>query len=142
MAKNKNGTNGKNGRPPSRKRSLTKADLIMVRRMAALGMTQDQIAYILADMKGRAFRKWLTELPELAEAYKTGCAEGTRTVASMLMDKVNEGNLSAIVFWLKTKGGFNTPKEALPAQTVAVVNATDKPRTIEALYEHWGKRSN
>lgn len=42
--------------------------------------------------------------PEVAEAYKLGRTRSLEFVASKLWEHINEGNLGAIIFWLKTQG--------------------------------------
>jgi len=44
--------------------------------------------------------------PEIDKAYKKGKANAIREVAEGLLDKAKAGNLSASIFFLKTRGGW------------------------------------
>lgn len=83
-----------------KKNEISPEMLAVIKNAAGLGMTQKDIAYLL-NAKFRTFRRWLTDDPEIKEAYEEGKALIKYAVGMKLMDKINEGDTASILFYLK-----------------------------------------
>jgi hypothetical protein len=101
------------GRPP------IPIDLDRVRELASLGLNADHIAARLGVSRRTLFQR-MSEDPAYREALDQGVASGVETAARTLREMAAAGNVAAIIFFLKTKGGFVTPKEPTPAPIVHV----------------------
>ena len=81
-----------------------------VRRLAGVGVPQDDIAAIL-DCDAKTLRKYFRiEL-------NRGVAEANAAAASYLFAKVKEGNVTAQIFWMKTRAGWRegrAPEDPVP----------------------------
>lgn len=109
------------GRPP------TPIDLSRLRDLAALGLSADQIADRLGISRRTLFNRMAAE-PQIRATMDAGLSEATEFCARTLLDMARERNLGALIFWLKTRGGFNVPKEAAPAVAVQIhIDATEAP---------------
>jgi hypothetical protein len=90
--------------------SVTDAMRERVRRLAGVGVPQDDIAAIL-DCDAKTLRKYFRiEL-------NRGVAEANAAVASYLFAKVKEGNVTAQIFWMKTRAGWRegrAPEDTVP----------------------------
>lgn len=87
-----------------------------VERLAGLGLTAAQIA----DRIGAAWRTLFTRMEAdqaLREAVERGVSAAVEAAAMVLQEEALKENLTAIIFFLKTKGGFHVPREAAPAPT-------------------------
>ena len=86
------------------KRDLTAIEVDLVEGLAAV-LTSDQIA----DRFGISRASWyrlLERRPDIKRRYQRGKAYFIESCASQLKKKVMEGNLTAIIFALKTQGGW------------------------------------
>ena len=68
--------------------------------------------------------------PEVLEHYKKGKAKAIGSVAKNLLTIANEGNLTAIIFYLKTQAGWREQAEEIeektaPKPTQIVINVQD-----------------
>ena len=84
-----------------------------IERLAGLGMTAAQIA----DRVGVSRRTLFTRMesdPTLREAMDRGISAAVELNATILREEALKGNLTAVIFYLKTRGGYHVPKEALP----------------------------
>lgn len=78
---------------------------------AGLGLDTGQIAAILG-MHERTLEKKSNENPDLATALRRGRAITVHNVASKLYEKImKQDNLQAIMFYLRTKGGYSEKNE-------------------------------
>lgn len=76
-------------------------DLALVERMAAQGMTLNQIAAFFGVSRSELLaRKQLAD--ELAKAVERGKSIGIRAVSERLLQQASEGNTIAAIFYLKT----------------------------------------
>ena len=73
--------------------------------LLAAYLTQEQIADYLG-MKRRTFIDRMEKDDKLSAHYKKGKANAIGKAASQLMKQVSEGNLTAIIFFLKTQAGW------------------------------------
>lgn len=76
------------------------------------GISSDQIMkyYGISSVQ---WRRLLSAYPTLEEAVDRGNIVTTREIANLLLQKAREGNVQAMIFFLKTRGGF---KEATTLQ--------------------------
>lgn len=103
-------------------------DLDEVERLASLGLTREQIALSLGVSTSTLYNR-LRDDEEFAEAVKRGEAMGISAVASKLMDQINEGNTTAMIFFLKSRAGWRESSE------LKVESSNTKPSEgMEALY--------
>lgn len=85
-------------------------DLAEVERLASLGLTREQIASSLGASASTVYNR-LRDDEEFSEAVKRGEALGIGAVASKLMDQINEGNTTAMIFYLKSRAGWRESSE-------------------------------
>ena len=76
-----------------------------VEALAARGLTQQQIADSLGISESTLYTN-KRENVDFAEAIKRGKAKGIATVTNKLFAKIEEGNLTATIFYLKTQAGW------------------------------------
>lgn len=110
------------GRPPAA------IDLHRVRDLAALGLSAEQIADRLGICRRTLFNRMATD-PSIRAAMDEGLSEATEFAARTLFDMAREKNLGALIFFLKTRGGFHVPKEAQQVPAVTV-NITPSSRPV------------
>ena len=89
--------------PPSK--TLPESDHDKVKHMAELGMTLEQMAYIM-DMSEKTLKRRMVDDETLKTSYKRGKAEGVLFVTGQLMGLIIIGNVAAIIFYLKTQCGW------------------------------------
>lgn len=101
-------------------------NLAEVERLASLGLTREQIATSLGVSESTFYNRMRDE-EAFAEAVKRGEALGISTVASKLMEQINEGNTTAMIFFLKSRAGWREASE--------IKVETNAPSTgMEAVY--------
>ena len=106
MTKRKNPEDKLKTGPKSDKlKELSEKQLKAIRRMAECGIANEHIAGCL-NMSQAYFYKLIEKYPEILETIKNGRADGVNAVAQTLLQKAREGNMTAIIFFLKTRGGF------------------------------------
>jgi predicted DNA-binding protein (UPF0251 family) len=81
-------------------------DLQEVEQLAAQGLTQEQIASSLGISQDTLYTR-KRESIEFSEAIKKGKAQGIRYVSNLLFEQAKEGNMTAIIFYLKTRAGWS-----------------------------------
>jgi hypothetical protein len=102
-------SNEKKKRGPKPKLVLTKEDLEKIEALAGQGLTQEEIALTFG-LRKTAWYNMITKNPEMRERIERGRARTLAAVSGKLMQLVNKGNLSAIIFYLKTKGRWSEHK--------------------------------
>lgn len=85
-----------------KKKEITDEMLPKIEELAGLGFTQENI-YNYFGMSCDTWYKRVKEKPEIAEAIKRGKAKTLANVTGKLMELVNQKNLGAIIFYLKTQ---------------------------------------
>lgn len=99
-----------------------------IEECASRGFTHEEIADYLG-IAARTFRHWCKIYPQVLAAYKFGRAKTKHYVVGRLFNHIDEGNLSAIIFYLKTKAGFsefNNKDEDRPADTAPRADTIDE----------------
>lgn len=82
-----------------------------VKALASVGTTQEHIAIYL-DIDVKTLRK------HYRRELDTALILANSNVAKSLYKNANEGNVTAQIFWLKTKGGWSEKKTQLEAELV------------------------
>ena len=80
-------------------------DLKQVESLAANGLTQEQIAAALG-ISESTLHKRKKENTEFTAAIKRGKAKGIALVTNKLMESIKGGNMTAMIFFLKTQAGW------------------------------------
>ena len=82
---------------------ITERDKVQIEAMAGLGLRVEQIATILGISK-RTFSRWCKRDDVMAH-YKRGQTKAQFTVAQSLYNKAKGGDLTAIIWFEKTRSG-------------------------------------
>ena len=90
-------------------------DLKQVESLAANGLTQEQIAAALG-ISESTLHKRKQENPEFTAAIKRGKAKGIALVTNKLMESIKGGNMTAMIFFLKTQAGWKEPASQEPVK--------------------------
>ena len=85
-------------------------DLSKVESLAAQGLTEEQIADALGVSRATVTRN-KRDNDAFAAAIKSGKAKGIAVVSSKLMEQVKGGNVTAMIFFLKSRAGWNDRPE-------------------------------
>jgi hypothetical protein len=85
-------------------KTITRQQLPQVEALAAY-LTSEQIADYFSIGRSR-FYELLKENQELKECYDRGRVKAVGSVAQTLVKQALEGNTTAAIFFLKTKGGW------------------------------------
>lgn len=81
-------------------------DLAKVESLAAQGLTEEQIGDALGVSRATVTRNKRRD-DAFAAAIKRGKAKGIALVSSKLMEQVRGGNITAMIFFLKTRAGWS-----------------------------------
>ena len=90
---------------PGKSLEITDDIVAHVRKLAGLGLTVQQI-YNYYGMSDKTWGKKRKRYPELELAMKQGRAVNIGWASQKLREKMEAGNLGAIIFYLKTQGGW------------------------------------
>lgn len=115
----------KGGRPA---KVLTDEQVVQVEALAAF-LTLEQVADYFG-IGRTTFHSIMERQPEVSERYKKGRMKAVVSVGKSLIDQAREGNTTAIIFYLKTQGGWK--------ETQSVdLNLSDeaKPKVYKSLKE-------
>ena len=80
-------------------------DLKQVESLAANGLTQEQIAAALG-ISESTLTKRKRESADFTDAIKRGKAKGIALVTNKLMESIKGGNMTGMIFFLKTQAGW------------------------------------
>ena len=80
-------------------------DLKQVESLAANGLTQEQIASALG-ISESTLTKRKKENTDFTDAIKRGKAKGIALVTNKLMESIKGGNMTGMIFFLKTQAGW------------------------------------
>ena len=80
-------------------------DLKQVESLAANGLTQEQIACALG-IRESTLTKRKKENTDFTDAIKRGKAKGIALVTNKLMESIKGGNMTGMIFFLKTQAGW------------------------------------
>ena len=113
---------------------VTQAQAAEVETLAAV-LTSAQIADFLG-IGRTTFYAILDRDRDLAERYKRGRARAVGAVAQSLITKARAGNVTAMIFYLKTQGGWRE------TQAVEVSGPQGTPRSADGAFEKVKQRLN
>ena len=108
---------------------LTDAQRAEVETLAAV-LNAEQIADFLG-IGRTTFFALMNRDPDLSERYKRGKARAVGAVAQSLVTKARAGNVTAMIFFLKTQGGWRETLEvatpaSLPESTLDLTQLSDE----------------
>lgn len=114
-------------------------DLAKVEALAANGLSQQQIADSLG-ISERTLRNRKKESASFAEAIRRGKNKGIAYVTNALFNKIKKGNVTAMIFYLKTQAGWketqvNQVTGTVVNQNVEITEDRFKEITEELLKE-------
>jgi len=124
-------------------------DLKKCTALAGLGLTNQQVAAYFG-MGKSSFQEKIKRYPGLCAAMKKGRASRVAQVSGKLMQLIDGGNLTAIIFYLKTQGRWKEANEHTvfedddEEKTVAErleISTTD-PIEASRIYQEFMRRSN
>jgi len=95
------------GRPPI---EITDEVCRKVEKLAAQGLTHEQIALILGMGESTLYKK-KTQFIEFLEAIKRGQAKGVGVITNKLFKKARDGDNTSMIFYLKNRAGWKDKQE-------------------------------
>ena len=124
----------KGGCPPV---ILTDEQKKKVRDLASICTTQ-QIADYLCINK-TTFFEILKRDDEVFQLYKKGRAEGHNFVAGKLMERIQNNDTTAMIFYLKTQSRWKEPTEEREEEAVKIETPEEKAEKLreDRLYMEW-----
>lgn len=85
-------------------------DLVKLEELKRNGLTDAQIADYFGICPKTLYNFCKRHKP-LADALKRGKSQGIAFVANKLFEKIQDGDTSSIIFYLKTQGGWSEKQE-------------------------------
>lgn len=113
---------------PGRPRiELTDADLQIIEEYAG-ELTAEQLADLLGISRTTLFNR-INDTDDVSVRYKRGRAEQIKKIASRLTARANAGDITAMIFYLKTQAGWKeTSRTELTGADGGPVEFTDDDR--------------
>jgi hypothetical protein len=93
---------------PRPRKNLTPEQVEQVERLAAV-LRMEDIADFLG-ISSDTLRRRMNEDPAVRQAYKRGRQRAIAGVATSLLQQARDGNLTAMIFYLKTQAGWRETK--------------------------------
>ena len=118
MSKKKNTSKRKYSRHP------IEFDYNKVEHLAGLGLSRESIATALGCSVRTVFNR-LNQDPEFAAAFEKGRISREVFIANKLMEKCNDGNISAIKFYLTSVAGWRNNKDITLAGDIKAKSSLD-----------------
>jgi len=87
---------------PSKYEQEWKDKLEVIEGWARDGLTNEQIAHNIG-ISAKTLYEWQNKYSEFRNALKKGKEVIDREVENMLLQKCRDGNMTAIIFWLKNR---------------------------------------
>ena len=105
---------------------LTEAQRAEVETLAAVLSTQQMADYF--GIGRTTFYGLMKRDPDVAERYKRGRAKAVGAVAQSLIAKARSGNVVAMIFFLKTQGGWRETDrhEVMTGPTINVIDGFEE----------------
>lgn len=100
---------------------LTPAQIEQCEKYAVVGLNFDQIA-ALCDVSPTTFDEILKRQPEVARAIEKGRSRGIGGVANTLYQQAMSGNMTAVIFYLKTQGRWKENDPLISNHTNIIVS--------------------
>lgn len=109
-------------------KELTPEQIAEVETLASV-LSKEQIADYFGIARN-TFNAIMDRQPEVFERYKKGKSKAVRAVGTKLLQKAMEGDLTSMIFYLKTQAGWSTEQKPdpieLPPINIMLSDATDK----------------
>lgn len=86
---------------------LSEDDITKVKKLASYHLTAEQIADVLGVARSTFFNI-MNRQPEVQDAFHRGQTNLAMLAKKRLAEKISDGDLTAIIFYLKTKQGWST----------------------------------
>jgi len=108
------------------------------REMASRGLTVAQIADCLGLGERTVYEKQ-KDYPQFMQAIKKGRAEGLNSVSNALFEKATQGNVTAMIYYLKTRDRANwgenqpEPLREIPPFQIIVDSRAVKGQLLDTL---------
>lgn len=99
-----------------------------VHHLSGVGVPQDDIAKIVG-CTAKTLRK------HFRSALDKGAAEVNALVAGYLFQQVKNGNVTAMIFWLKTRAHWSDRQQAT-ASSIAAVTSADTSDSDQKIFEN------
>jgi hypothetical protein len=106
--------------------------------MASRGLTVAQIADCLGLGERTVYEKQ-KDYPQFMQAIKKGRAEGLQSVSNALFEKATQGNVTAMIYYLKTRDRANwgenqpEPLRDIPPMQIVVDSRAVKGQILDTL---------
>lgn len=131
MTKHKRVIKGKPKSKPSGNKKIP-IDYALIREcevLAGNGLTHEHMCYYFK-LKPATWHRMINESKELHDAIHGGRARMVNEIAALLVKKAREGNVTAMIFYLKARGRFHdwVPEEGdpeRPAKASFTIKTTD-----------------
>jgi hypothetical protein len=107
-------------------------DLDEVERLAARGLTREEIAFALGISEATLYARKRADM-KFSEALKKGRALGIRDVADRLYESAMAGNTTALIFYLKARAGWRDQHVEVDTKTNANAEADRRRDQLEVL---------
>lgn len=91
------------GKNKNTKVVLKEEQIAQCHKLAGIGLTLDQIAAYM-DVSTTTMDQIISRQPDVARAIEKGRSQGIGTIANTLFQQAQNGNLTAAIFFLKTRG--------------------------------------
>jgi len=114
---------------------MTHEVLSAVESAASRGLTDRQIGELLGVSRATISRR-KSDDDAFETAIKKGRARGVEQVANALFEQALSGNTTAMIFFLKCRGGWNEkvdPVEFLPTPVIKIMSSDGKSIPLEDL---------
>ena len=111
----------------------TQVDIDQVEELASRGLTKEQIAISLGIGQTTLYALQRKN-EDFAEAIKRGKQRGVATIANKLYEAAEGGNMAAMIFFLKTQGGW-TEKQIIETKDTTSEKDVAKTLTTAELLE-------
>jgi transposase-like protein len=121
--------NASGGRP---RLAIEPRDLAQIEQFGALGLTQAEIAPLLG-VSSTTFENWLRQYPEVYESWKRGKSKGLAVAGKALHDKVKSGDVTAIIWYEKTRGRRSDRIEIVREDDYNTITSTISQLSVEQL---------
>tara|TARA_Y100001937_G_scaffold2595_1_gene3251 strand:- start:2447 stop:2869 length:423 start_codon:yes stop_codon:yes gene_type:complete len=115
--------------------------------LSAQGLTMNQIASVLGIGESTLYEK-INDYPEFSESIKRGKDKGIEQITNALFTSAKEGNLGAMIFFLKNRAGWKDKIETehtgdgLKIDVKAPDNFRQIMEELDKLAEHKSKKDD
>jgi hypothetical protein len=117
----------------------TPKDILKAEELAARGLTKEQIAHYLC-ISYDTLNERTKEIAEFSDAIKRGQAFGIEKIANSLFETALSGNVTAQIFYLKSRAGWKETEIQEIKQETSTQN-TVTLELVDARIEEMSKRA-